>query len=120
MRQWTDLAFSSIYYLIKKLEKAALITAVDAGPTRRTTYAPTAEGLTAAREATFAALATVSPAHPVVLVGLANLPLLTTAKHFRPCAPERTGWRESCSGCAPTPALKHPRRPSSPRSSTTH
>jgi len=81
MRRWTDLAFSSIYYVIKKLEKAALIEAVvhpGAAPTRsrRTTYAPTSAGFTAAREATRAALAAVSPAHPVVLVGLANLPLL--------------------------------------------
>ena len=85
MRQWTDLAFSSIYYLIKKLEKAALIRAVDtAGPAqvhpRRVTYTPTSAGLTAAREATHAALATVSPAHPPVLIGLANLPLLTRAE----------------------------------------
>jgi len=81
MRQWTDLAFSSIYYLIKKLEKAALIEAVvrpGAARTRsrRTTYAPTSAGFAAAREATRAALTAVSPAHPVVLVGLANLPLL--------------------------------------------
>ena len=53
MREWTDLAFSSIYYLIKKLEKAGLISASrtdDHG--RRTAYALTPEGLTVARNGT--------------------------------------------------------------------
>lgn len=85
MREWTDLAFSSIYYLIKKLEKAGLIRAAEsasptATPARRATYVPTPEGLAAARQATCAALAAVTPAHPAVLVGLANLPLLTRSE----------------------------------------
>jgi DNA-binding PadR family transcriptional regulator len=80
IREWTDLAFSSIYYLLRKLERARLIHAVNdgsagAGP-RRKTYAPTAHGLAAARKAAQEALGDVTPAHPPVLVGLANYPLL--------------------------------------------
>jgi DNA-binding PadR family transcriptional regulator len=81
IREWTDLAFSSIYYLITKLERAGLIHVIPNqtnpgdGP-RRKTYTPTADGLVVAREATRAALADVLPPHPPVLVGMANLPLL--------------------------------------------
>ncbi len=85
MREWTDLAFSSIYYLIKKLEKAGLITAADstsraADRRRRRTYALTSEGLVVARTGTRAALATVTAVHSPVLVGVANLPLLSAAE----------------------------------------
>jgi DNA-binding PadR family transcriptional regulator len=83
MREWTDVAFSSIYYLVKKPEKAGLITALDSAGRaddgrRRRTYALTSEGLALAREGTRAALATVTPVHPAVLVGVANLPLLSS------------------------------------------
>ncbi|MDQ2761065.1 MAG: PadR family transcriptional regulator [Actinomycetota bacterium] len=80
IREWTDLAFSSIYYLTAKLERAGLIEVVpdqaDRGGPRRKTYAPTACGLAVAEEATRAALTDISPVHPTVLVGMANLPLL--------------------------------------------
>lgn len=83
MREWTDLAFSSIYYLIKKLEKTGLISAVDGASRaddqrRRRTYALTSQGLAVARKGTRAALATVTPVHSAVLVGVANLPLLSS------------------------------------------
>ena len=57
MREWTDLAFSSIYYLVKKLERAGRVSTVDdiswAGDQRRRrTYALTAEGLAVARTGT--------------------------------------------------------------------
>ncbi|MDQ2728900.1 MAG: PadR family transcriptional regulator [Actinomycetota bacterium] len=80
IREWTDLAFSSIYYLTAKLERTGLIEVVahQAGPggPPRKTYAPTAHGLAVAEEATRAALTDISPVHPPVLVGMANLPLL--------------------------------------------
>jgi len=80
IREWTDLEFSSIYYLMAKLERAGLIEVVpdqaDPGGPRRKTYAPTAHGLAVAEEATRAALTDISPVHPPVLVGMANLPLL--------------------------------------------
>lgn len=80
IREWTDLAFSSIYYLTAKLGRAGLIEVVpdqaDPGGPRRKTYAPSAKGLAVAEEATRRALTDISPAHPPVLVGMANLPLL--------------------------------------------
>jgi len=81
IREWTDLAFSSIYYLIAKLERAGLIQVVPdqaarPGGPRRKTYEPTAKGSLAAVAATRAALTDISAPHPPVLVGMANLPLL--------------------------------------------
>lgn len=82
MREWTDLAFSSIYYLLGRLAKAQLVEAIPAestaaGGDRRMTYALTAHGLAVAHEAIQAALREVTPVHAPVLVGLANLPLLS-------------------------------------------
>ena len=46
MRRWTDIAFSSIYYVLKKLEKAGLITSESqsAGGRSRKVYDVTEEG----------------------------------------------------------------------------
>jgi len=53
MRVWTDIAFSSIYYVLKKLEAKGLITsrleAVEGKPSRRI-YSMTPEGLQELRE----------------------------------------------------------------------
>jgi len=80
IREWTDLAFSSIYYLTARLERAGLIQVVPdqaaPGGPRRKTYVPTAKGLVEAVAATRAALTDISAPHPPVLVGMANLPLL--------------------------------------------
>lgn len=81
IREWTDLAFSSIYYLIGRLERAGLIEVVEGvtaqeGRRVRKTYAPTAAGLEAARKATREALTDLTPTRSPVLVGLANVPLL--------------------------------------------
>ncbi len=52
MRQWTDIAFSSIYYVLKKLEKAGLITSESqsAGGRSRKVYEVTEEGRREMRE----------------------------------------------------------------------
>ena len=74
MREWTDIGFSSIYYLLGKMEKAGLVEgraedsgesgAQTAAPTAdraargpaRKVYAPTAEGFSAWQEASLQAL----------------------------------------------------------------
>ncbi|MFI6429972.1 PadR family transcriptional regulator [Rhodococcus oryzae] len=84
MRQWTQIGFSSIYYLLGKLEKRGLIeeVAVEAGgPGRpRRVYAITAAGRAAAAERTAQLLAEPSATTAPVLVGMANWPLIPPAE----------------------------------------
>jgi DNA-binding PadR family transcriptional regulator len=79
MREWTPIAFSSLYYLLRKLETDGLITPVGPGDQRRRVYAPTGTGRQVTAEATRSALATLSPPHPPVLIGLANAAMLDPA-----------------------------------------
>ncbi|WP_433722895.1 PadR family transcriptional regulator [Actinoplanes sp. CA-051413] len=79
MREWTPIAFSSLYYLLRKLETDGLIAPVTGGSPRRRVYAPTSAGRQLTAEATRRALATLSPPHPPVLIGLANAPMLDRA-----------------------------------------
>lgn len=78
MREWTEIGFSSIYYLLTKLRGRGLI-AETGGPARgkaRRVFAPTPDGLRACAEATEAALGTLRPVFPPLLVGLANQPMV--------------------------------------------
>ena len=77
MRDWTDVGFSSIYYLLARMERAGLVAGqVDdtagRGPARRV-YSPTADGFSAWTEASLAALSAPQAKMPFLL-GLANLP----------------------------------------------
>jgi len=76
MREWTSLAFSSVYYLLRKLERDGLIaadaTSRSGAARRRITYALTHRGRRVAGEATLKALSEPVAMHPPVLVGLAN------------------------------------------------
>ncbi|GAA4616839.1 PadR family transcriptional regulator [Actinoallomurus liliacearum] len=80
MREWTEIGFSSIYYLLTRLRDRGLITEVDTaraarGKTRRV-YGPTAEGRRACARSAEAALAELQAVFPPVLVGLANQPVI--------------------------------------------
>ena len=73
--------FSSIYYLLKKLENAGLIESQlrpseGRGPARRV-YQVTSEGRTALNEATLEALARPKRSYPPILLGIANLPFVS-------------------------------------------
>ena len=80
MRDWTEIGFSSIYYLLNKLEREGLIEvqlqpAEGKGPPRKV-YRITAEGKQAHTEGVLAALSTpVSGSRPF-LMGLSNLPAI--------------------------------------------
>jgi len=80
MREWTDVGFSSIYYVLGKLERAGLLEARKGEPGQRgpsrTVYAPTPSGFEAWREASLAALSVPATGSPFSL-GLANLPGLS-------------------------------------------
>jgi DNA-binding PadR family transcriptional regulator len=78
MREWTDVGFSSIYYLLGKMEKAGLVesradeTPSGPGPARKV-FAPTPAGFAAWEAASIAALSVPELRHPFAL-GLSNLP----------------------------------------------
>jgi len=76
MRAWTDVGFSSIYYLLGKMAKAGLVVARQGesgkrGPVRRV-YAATPAGFSAWREASLEALSVPATRSPFSL-GLSNL-----------------------------------------------
>ncbi len=84
MREWTEIGFSSIYYLLNKLEKAALIESqltppVGRGPARKV-YTTTPAGADAWRTATLEALSTASQPSSQFLLGLSGIPGLSTAE----------------------------------------
>ncbi len=81
MRDWTEIGFSSIYYLLKKLEKAGLVESQlipthGRGSARRV-YQVTAEGRAALSEATLEALSVPKQNYASILLGIANLPLVS-------------------------------------------
>ena len=78
MREWTEIGFSSIYYLLKKLERqgwieAHLEPAAGRGPTR-TVYQATPAGAGAFRAGVLEALSMPRRAYPSLVLGLACLP----------------------------------------------
>jgi DNA-binding PadR family transcriptional regulator len=77
MRDWTEVGFSSIYYLLKKLEKDGLVEGelerAERGPARRV-YRPTPAGQEALRAGVLEALSVPCRCYPPLQLGLANLP----------------------------------------------
>ncbi|MFK4789873.1 PadR family transcriptional regulator [Microbacterium sp. ZW T5_56] len=78
IRQWTDIGFSSIYYVLAKLEKRGLVgsDAAAAGPTSRRVMHATATGREEARVAAAELLEHARPTGNPFLVALANLDLV--------------------------------------------
>ena len=78
MRDWTEVGFSSIYYLLNKLEKANLIEGhierhVGQGPVRKV-YRITEAGREAVHAGVLTALSVPQRTYPLLQLGLANLP----------------------------------------------
>ncbi|MDQ0381622.1 PadR family transcriptional regulator [Amycolatopsis thermophila] len=80
MREWTEIGFSSIYYLLGRLRDRGLITEVAAPGTGRAkarkVFGPTAQGRRVCAAEAEAALAELRPVFPPVLVGLASQPVV--------------------------------------------
>ena len=77
IRNWTELGFSSIYYLLTKLEAEGAVSS-DLTASRKT-YTITPKGIVALRDATKQTLLALTPHYSPVLVGLANSPLIDPA-----------------------------------------
>jgi DNA-binding PadR family transcriptional regulator len=78
MREWTEIGFSSIYYILKKLEEQDLIEGrmerqAGRGPARKV-YQITTSGIEARRAGVLEALSNPQRAYPLLQLGLANLP----------------------------------------------
>lgn len=85
IRQWTDIGFSSIYYLLTRLERRGLLhvpEAPAAAKSRRVFHA-TAEGREVAARNALAFIAEARPVPYPLLVGVANLPLLSERQYAR-------------------------------------
>jgi DNA-binding PadR family transcriptional regulator len=80
MREWTEVGFSSIYYLLRRMEQRGLIVGglqqAERGPARKV-YRPTPAGGRAFREAVLAALTDPQPTNSSLQLGLANLSAVT-------------------------------------------
>lgn len=82
MRDWTEVGFSSIYYILNKLEKDAFITSrlektPGRGPARKV-YEITEEGRSAWFQATLNALSQPGTPNSSLLLGLASMPAIPT------------------------------------------
>lgn len=78
IREWTALSFSAIYYILGRLESRELVASArpDGRAKGRRVYAATPAGVRVLADETRRALSELRPAHPSVLVGLANSPIL--------------------------------------------
>lgn len=81
MREWTEIGFSSIYYLLKKLEDKGLVES-ELVPTHgrgkaRRIYTATENGRASLLASTQEALSQPQPTYPAIMLGLANLPMLS-------------------------------------------
>jgi DNA-binding PadR family transcriptional regulator len=77
MREWTQIGFSSIYFVLGKLQKLGLVTAkkpprAKASAKARKVYSITAAGSRALAAQTIATLRNVQPAYSPVLLGMIN------------------------------------------------
>ena len=77
MREWTQIGFSSIYFVLGKLEKAALVTAKQPAEAKaKKIYSATKAGFGALVGQTLKALAQLRPTYSSVLLGMAHWPVL--------------------------------------------
>lgn len=79
MRQWTEIAFSSIYYVLKRLEKKGLInsgTEQVSGRSRKV-YSVTAQGEAAMKEKVLELVSSWSPVSDPFDLGIGNLDKIT-------------------------------------------
>ncbi|WP_327029074.1 PadR family transcriptional regulator [Micromonospora sp. NBC_01740] len=83
IRQWSDVGFSSIYYLLAKLDKRGLVHVPEApaAPKSRHVFHATAEGRAAAARTALALIEQPQPVRHPLLVGIANLPLLSDREY---------------------------------------
>ncbi|HHB83067.1 MAG TPA: PadR family transcriptional regulator [Devosia sp.] len=81
MREWTSIGFSSIYFVLGKLEKAGLVAAKKPqGAKARKVFSATGQGYGVLASQSLAALTQLKPNHSAVLLGIAHWPFLERKK----------------------------------------
>jgi len=94
MRDWTAIGFSSIYYLLNKLEKAGLVEKnlreIGRGPARKV-FRITPIGVEQLREGALESLLRFRGSHQSFLLGLANLPVLSPEEALKAIGRHRDG-----------------------------
>lgn len=80
LRAWTEIGFSSIYFLLQKLEKKGLVRreGAPASPKGRNPYSITDDGRISLVRASLDFIAAADPPRATVLIGLAHWPMLDT------------------------------------------
>jgi DNA-binding PadR family transcriptional regulator len=83
MREWTEIGFSSIYYLLKKLEQQGLVEGqleeAERGPARKVFHI-TQAGTEARHAALIEALSVPWRGSPSLMLGIGNLPAVSPAE----------------------------------------
>ncbi len=78
MREWTQIGFSSIYYVLNRLEQKGLIKAdIPASAKAKKSYGMTPEGRETLIDQTLATLKAVHPTYPSLLLGMIHWSVLT-------------------------------------------
>ena len=78
MREWTQIGFSSIYYVLSKLEQRGLIKAdAPASAKAKKSYALAPKGEETLIDQTLATLKSVHPTYPSLLLGMIHWSVLT-------------------------------------------
>ena len=78
MREWTQIGFSSIYYVLNKLEQRGLIKAgVPANAKAKKSYEMTTKGRETLIDQTLATLKSVHPTYPSLLLGMIHWSVLS-------------------------------------------
>jgi len=78
MREWTQIGFSSIYYVLGKLEQRGLIKAgTPASAKAKKSYEMTAKGWEMLVDQTLATLKSIHPTYPSLLLGMIHWSVLT-------------------------------------------
>ncbi|MCF6326479.1 MAG: PadR family transcriptional regulator [Devosiaceae bacterium] len=77
MREWTQIGFSSIYFVLGKLEKAGLVAAKKPeGIKAKKIFSSTGKGYQVLAAQSLKALSDMQPSHSSVLLGMAHWPVL--------------------------------------------
>jgi DNA-binding PadR family transcriptional regulator len=81
MRRWTDMGFSSIYFILKSLEKKGLICKKAASTRReKNIYSISAKGKKALKSSLFNMISSLDLSTPPYTLALVNISLLTKAE----------------------------------------
>jgi DNA-binding PadR family transcriptional regulator len=76
MRKWTDIAFSSIYYVLERLEAKGLATSTDTQGKEKKQYSITATGISVLKDEARKLIAERKPANMHFMTGLATSQLI--------------------------------------------